>query len=289
MRKLYTLDMFREQGISRSAIRWGESRGRWRSLCRGVWGEGDEPASDIDMARAAVVASRGMASGLLAGCLLGLDAVDDVDEVAPCIRVGPTASNWRAGVRRSAVAQEHVVYVDGVPCTDMFQTLLDLAPQLDDLRWEQVLECVLRRDGCTVRDIEQAAVGIPGAARIRRVLGLRPPDAAPTESLLETLVVQLARDVPGLPPPVRQFVILSEHGSFIARIDLAWPDLGLFLELDGQGHKGQPVYDAHRQTLVIATTGWLVGRFTWYEVVYIPKTTTRRLGELLAQALRRAS
>ena len=98
---------------------------------------------------------------------------------------------------------------------------------------------------------------IPGTARIRRVLALRPPGAPPTESLLETLMVQLARTVPGLPEPVRQLEVEW------ARVDLAWPDLGLFVELDGQQHKDQPLYDARRETAVVAATGWLCGRFTW--------------------------
>src|SRR5439155_27167267 len=121
---------------------------------------------------------------------------------------------------------------------------------------------------------------------IRRVLALRPPGAPPTESLLETLMVQLARDVPGLGEFVRQHVIRDEHGTFIARLDLSRPDIGFFIELDGQQHKGQPVYDAMRETAVVAATGWLPGRFTWTEVVHLPKTTKRRLAGVATQARR---
>ncbi len=94
-------------------------------------------------------------------------------------------------------------------------------------------------------------------------------------------MVQLARTVPGLPDPVRQL----EVGS--ARVDLAWPDLGLFVELDGQQHNDQPLYDARRETAVVAATGWLCGRFTWTEVVRVPMSTARRLAALADQARRR--
>jgi very-short-patch-repair endonuclease len=77
------------------------------------------------------------------------------------------------------------------------------------------------------------------------------------------------------------------HGTFIARVDLSWPVFGAFLELDGQGHARQPVYDAARQTAVTAATGWLCGRFTWYEVVHTPVVTARRLADLMDQARRR--
>lgn len=100
-------------------------------------------------------------------------------------------------------------------------------------------------------------------------------------------MVQLARTVEGLPPPRRQYVVYDAEGMFIARLDLSWPQFGAFIELDGQQHKGQPVYDAIRETNVVAATGWLPGRFTWYEVVRIPRTTARRLEGVIRQARRR--
>ena len=81
-------------------------------------------------------------------------------------------------------------------------------------------------------------------------------------------------------------MVVDEYGSFVARVDLSWPELGLFLELDGQHHAGQPVYDARRETAVVARTGWLPGRFTRHEVVVIPTTTARRLTALAEQARR---
>ncbi|MEN3271590.1 MAG: hypothetical protein V7636_351, partial [Actinomycetota bacterium] len=85
-----------------------------------------------------------------------------------------------------------------------------------------------------------------------------------------------------------QRVITWPSGTFVARVDFCWPDLGLFLELDGQGHKDQPVYDAHRQTNVVLATGWLVGRFTWTEVVHAPRSSARRLARLVEIARRGA-
>ena len=97
-------------------------------------------------------------------------------------------------------------------------------------------------------------------------------------------MVQLARAIPDLAPPARQVVVRNRHGDFVARVDLAWPELGLFIELDGQHHLGQPVYDASRETAVVAATAWLCGRFTWTEVVHHRQHTIRRLAELVQQA-----
>ena len=70
-------------------------------------------------------------------------------------------------------------------------------------------------------------------------------------------------------------------------LDQSWPEVGLFIELDGQQHAGQPVYDARRETAVVAATGWLCGRFTWPEVVRLPTSTGRRLAAVYQQALLR--
>jgi very-short-patch-repair endonuclease len=170
--------------------------------------------------------------------------------------------------------------------------LVDLAAALDDTAWEQALESALRKGLVKVADLEVALPEMarrrtPGVGRIRRVLALRPRGAPPTESLLETLMVQLVRRVPTLPEPRRQLEIFDEHGRFVARVDLAWPDLGLFIELDGQHHRGQPLYDARRETAIVAATGWLCGRFTWTEVTRHPTATARRLIALAEQARRR--
>jgi hypothetical protein len=245
-------------------------------LQRGIYLEGAEPPEPFDLARGKVLAAHTVARGTLAGVLHSLDSV--------------TLDN--RPTRRSATPWLRSVTLGDVPCADGLTTLIDLAPILDDRRWEHALEPALRKRLVSIQELEPILAELSnmrnaGAQRIRRVIALRPPGAPATESLLETLMVQLARDIPGLPPPVRQFTLYDAHGEFVARVDLCWPQLGLFIELDGQHHPGQPVYDARRETAVVATTGWLVGRFTWYEVVHLPHATARRLAALVDQARRR--
>lgn len=234
-----------------------------------------------------LVGSAGVACDLFAGYLLGIDGLDEAVPDDPQVAVPSGASGRGPGRRRRALPEDAITTVDGLRVTTPLQTLLDVAPLVDDLVWEQALEWVLRHGHATVDDIEHAASGIRGADRVRRVLALRPPGAPPTGSLLETLMVQRIRAVPSLPTPQRQVVVRDEHDQFVARVDVAWRELGLFLELDGLGHKGQPVYDATRETGVAAATGWLCGRFTWHEVRRLPRWTERRLARLAEQARRR--
>ena len=271
MRRLFT----GEDRPTRAALRWGESKGQWRRADVGVWAEGPEDVSELDRARAAVVATGGVASHHLAAVLHGLDSVR-LDGI--WVTLPRTANGRRARVSRRTLPPDRVVSVGGVRCTDGLQTLVDLTRSLSDVVWEQAMESALRKGLTPVAALEEV-----GTMRSRRVLERRPVGAPPTESLLETLMVQLARTVPGLPDPVRQVYVEEAHG----RLDLAWPELGLFVELDGQHHKDQPVYDSRRETAVVAATGWLCGRFTWTEVVRVPHSTARRLGARAGQARRR--
>ncbi len=270
MRRLFTND-----GFTEAALRWGERKGQWRRAERGVWAQGPEDVSQLDRARAVAMATGGVASHHLAGVLHGLDSVG-LD--GPWVTVPASASGRRERVFRRNLAPDRIATIAGLRCTDGLQTMIDLAPSLSDLVWEQALESALRKGLTSVAAFDDVPV-----LRVRRVFALRPVGAPPTESLLETLMVQLVRTVPGLPDPVRQYRVDEAH----ARLDLAWPELGLFVELDGQHHRDQPVYDSRRETAVVAATGWLCGRFTWNEVVRIPHSTARRLAALADQARQR--
>jgi hypothetical protein len=270
MRRLFTTEEALSDGLTSNALRWGEETGRWRRVRKGVYAEGPDDPSPFDHACAEVLARHGVASGGLAGVLHGLDVV---------------ALDGRP-VRRRPLPAERIVSVGGFLCTDGLQTMVDLAAVLDDLRWEQALESALRKRLVTIVALvellpELGRARVPGTSRIRRVLQLRPQGAPPTGSLLETYMIQLIRTVPGVPDPVRQLPVGW------ALLDLSWPEVGLFIELDGQQHAGQPVYDARRETAVVAATGWLCGRFTWYEVVRVPTSTGRRLAAVYQQALLR--
>jgi hypothetical protein len=248
-----------------------------------MYGDGSGPPSFLEKSIAAAKARGGAVGGCAAGELLRLDAVvaTSVDFV-----IGVEENNLRTGAHRRRTSD--FIDVCGVCVTGGTQTLVDLAAHLSDEVWEQALESALRKGLTSIAAIEarlpeMSRARTPGVRRIRRVLSHRPPGAPPTESLLETLAVQLFRTA-GLPEPTRQVKVYSRHGTFVARVDLAWPELGVFVELDGQQHPGQPVYDANRQTRVTGATGWLCARFTWKQIVFNGAASVRELRDVLAQA-----
>jgi hypothetical protein len=240
---------------------------------RDVYAEGPKRITPLDRERARVIASGGVARGGLAGVLLGLDAAR--------LDGRPT--------RRDALPPERLVVINDTPCADALQTLIDLAQLLDDDRWEQALESALRKKLVTIAELEAVPAGTHGRPRIRRVLARRPKGAPPTGSIMETIALQIARPILG--EARRQYEVCWPDGRFIAFVDLCWPELGIFLELDGKGHVDQPVYDATRQNAVVAATGWLPGRFTWHQLTVTPRSAARQFEQLGEQAdrLRKAA
>jgi hypothetical protein len=276
MRRPFTTCDAIAQGHSYEHIRWQVRTGRWQRVLRSVYLSGCEPPSEMEMALSRLVASNGVAVASLAALLHGLDGVKLGGTVA-CVE--RARRSRMPGVGR----RQHMRFevVDGYRCTDTTQTLVDLAAAVADDVWEQALESALRLGKTDIADVLELAQGTRGVIRIRRVLGRRPVDAPATESLLETLAVQLIRRA-GLPDPVRQLEIIGSGNRLVARVDLAWPNRGLFLELDGKHHHNQLEHDARRETAIVAATGWIPGRFTWREITTLERTTARRLRELYA-------
>lgn len=274
--RLFTTSHFLATAGTEMELRWGWKTGKWISVVRGVNALGNKPASPYEIVIARAMASSKVAPAIVSARLLGLDSIALPAEVTRC---------------RTAPISPEPLLVNGIWCLNGLQTLVGIAPLLDDLEWEQALESALRKGLLKLDELLDAvplltACRNAGTPRIRRVLDLRPPGAPPTGSLLETLAVQMCRANPNIPDPVRQHEVV-DRGGFRSFLDLSWPDLGSFTELDGEGHKLQPVYDANRETRVVAATGWLCARLTWTEVRHVPRTTGRRVAFVLEQARRR--
>jgi hypothetical protein len=283
VRRPFTTAQARANGLTKDALRWAVRGGDIQRIERGVYVKSREPVTAMEYALAILILTGGTASRSLAGILHGLDSVTLSPPFVACA-AQPRVNRPEVEVRR--IRADRVVNVRGYSCCSALQTLLDLAALMTDIEWEQALESILRKKLLTISDIqatlpELSRARTPGVNRIRRVLTFRPPDAPPTGSVLETMAVQLIRSDSSLPTPTRQVEVRNRWDEFVAYVDLAFPEYGVFLELDGSGHKDQPQYDATRQTAVVAAKKWLVGRFSWNDITRCQRQTLRRLHELL--------
>jgi hypothetical protein len=91
----------------------------------------------------------------------------------------------------------------------------------------------------------------------------------------------------GLPAPQVNYPILDEHGREVARVDLAWPEYGLFLEFDGKvkyerllrlGDSASDVVfrEKQREDMICRLTGWRCIRIVWADL-YHPEQTAARI------------
>lgn len=95
----------------------------------------------------------------------------------------------------------------------------------------------------------------------------------------------------GLPLPEPQYAILDGHGREIARVDFAWPELGVFLEFDGRvkyekllrpGQRASDVVlaEKEREKLICRLTGWRCIRITWADLARPAATAAMIRAEL---------
>lgn len=129
MRRLFTTRDALARGITEAELRWGLRTGRWVRVRHGVLMEGPELPSELERTAADVAACDGVGSGYLAAVLHRLDSVD---------------LDGRA-VRRRDLSSDRLTVVDGIRCTNGLQTLVDIAPTVTDVSWEQALESALRK------------------------------------------------------------------------------------------------------------------------------------------------
>ena len=186
-----------------------------------------------DVALAAADGPSTLVSGQAAAALYGFDGFDPGVPIVVQVARSTTVSFPGARRLRRLEPSERV---SGIWCTSPGETLLGLAADLDaaaGLRRRHAAAAVGRPRRARRRGGTASAAGHhrragelcaradgkrPGRDVLVEVLARR-PDQRPTESYLETRVVQLLRDA-GLPTFDRQVELTDEDG-FIGRVDLS--------------------------------------------------------------------
>lgn len=156
----------------------------------------------------------------------------------------------------------------GLVVTDPARTLLDLARRLSDRGLDRAIESARRLRLTTWSELvatlaKHARPGRPGIRRLRRAIASGAHRSEVTDSDFELLVLSLLVEH-GLPMPVLHHEVRTADGSFLAEVDLAYPDLRIAIELDGGDHLRRDVFerDRPRQNRLVLE-GWIVLRFTW--------------------------
>jgi very-short-patch-repair endonuclease len=208
----------------------------------------------------------------------------DADELEVTVRrsKGPTPDG--VVVHRSRdLAPAHTTVREGIPVTNPLRTMVDLGAVLADRLVAEALERGVVAKLFSVVALEWvlgevAKPGRRGCGGLRRGLDDRALGTARPDSVLEPRMARLLRSN-GFPPATFQHVVVEAR----ARVDFAYPERRLAIEVDGFEAHGTPEAmsaDLDRQNRLVAA-GWSVLRFTWRDVVRNPGAVARRLHRVL--------
>ena len=195
-------------------------------------------------------------------------------------------------VHCSTTLEPHdVTVVNGIPCTTIARTLLDLAEVLTPRQLERafdqadIIEHPL--DLNAIHDQLARNPTRPGAKAVRRVLQEHYIGRTPTANENEEALLAITREL-GIPDPeCNQFLVLDDGGPPI-KADFMWRDRRVIVEADsGKWHTSRQRLEQDRvRDQRLTAAGWKIIRTTWRQMTYRPHELRPLLLKLLAPASR---
>ena len=163
-----------------------------------------------------------------------------------------------------------VQQIDGVPCTSVARTLVDLGAVCRVSTVEAAFDRAVGRRLVTPREVRRMMVAVArqgrrGVGTIRQLLEYRSEDmpAGVLEARMSSLLARAS-----LAPLVPEFVVRDENGGFIAVVDFADPKCRIAVEVDGyEAHsspRAQRRDKARDRALLDAE--WIPVHFDWEQV-----------------------
>ncbi len=265
----------RSLGISKDQRERLVTNGLLVPLLPGVYRLASSPESLEGWCRAISLADeRAAITGRAAGKLAGLRRMGISAEIE--VRVPHfvnTLSAPHIRLRRCNILDpNHVVLrADGIRVVSPARLAFDLGADLPDLDLESVIEQLLDRGSCTMRDLHDMAHRMyhharPGAKRFVRVIQSRPAWLKPADSHLEVVLFDALRRA-GIRGLVRQHEIRLPDGV-VVHPDIAVPELMWAIEVDHvtwHGGRVDAQLDKSRDRR-LRHIGWQIDRVTDHEI-----------------------
>jgi hypothetical protein len=220
--------------------------------------------------------------GRTAAVLWGCDLAG-ADDPVECIVPPDTRGGAIAGVRlnRRRLAADDVTLRAGLSVTSALRTALDLSRvrPLDDAV-AGLDRFLVETRSLGVEEIRTAAAQLTGrdCRHVQKVAALADGLAgSPQETAVRLLLHRSS-----LTDPVAQHVVRDAGGSFVARVDFAWPELRLALEYDGAWHAEPGQFGRDRRRLNrLTAAGWTV-LFVTAADLRDPQRLLARIGAAIA-------
>ncbi|HEX2038110.1 MAG TPA: type IV toxin-antitoxin system AbiEi family antitoxin domain-containing protein [Acidimicrobiales bacterium] len=215
-----------DSGFSATAVKRRVALGTWLPLAAGVYALASSPPTWQRQVLAACLAVGGIASHRTAAALWGLSGFRP-GPVHVLVAHGRSSCAAPATIHQSRTLRPaEVTRVDGIPVTRVARTLADLARHVARPALEDAVDDALCRRLVPLDSLARQRAS-PG---FNAVLATWHDGSAPHEVAEARLLRRVLHA--GLPPPETQHEVWHA-GRFVARLDLAWPDRRLAVELDG--------------------------------------------------------
>ena len=288
---VFTAQQARHAGFSNDAIKYRVRTGSWRAIDYGVYAAAGTPDTWHRRLLAACLGGPAVASHRSAAALWSFPgfgrSMIEVTAVRHRRRY-PGDVVWHESL---ILERRDVTELDSIPCTDAIRTLIDLGSVCESATLVTALDDAVRRNLVTIdavsRRLEMLGPRRRGSGQIRQALKRRPSTSPIPESVLESRFEVLIVAA-GLAQPERQYDIFDADGSFIARVDFAYPEARLAIEVDGlRYHGGSESWrrDLDRQNRIVVM-GWLVLRFTSADLELRPREVAAAIERALVSEMR---
>jgi very-short-patch-repair endonuclease len=175
----------------------------------------------------------------------------------------------------------------GIPTTPVARTLLDLGAVVTFEQLHLAVDDARRRRLVSWDDlvgvlVSHARRGRRGAGPLRALLSDHAAEVVATDSGFERLVIALLRSA-GLPQPALQYVVEVDGRRY--RLDMAYPEARVAIELDGTVHLRRDVWEAdHARQNALILAGWTLLRFTWRDYTDRPSRIVTEVRRACEQA-----
>jgi predicted transcriptional regulator of viral defense system len=287
---LVTLPQLQSLGLGRSGVSRRASNGRLHRVHRGVYAVGHPHLTQRGNWMAAVLACgpRAVLSHRSAAALHGIRR-DNRARADVTLPGGSARSRPRIEVHRTSTLEAaDITVVDGIPCTTVARTLVDLGDVVSRQAVERAVsqaEAMRVFDGRAVHEALARAGPRRGAGILRAVLESY-EEPVLTEKGIEEAFLALCRKAALPSPAVNAW--MSLHDGIAYKADFLWRAEKLIAETDGRDvHTTRKAFEHDRlrdQRLTLA--GFTVVRFTWRQVANEPQRVSGALRSLLARLAR---
>jgi very-short-patch-repair endonuclease len=209
------------------------------------------------------------------------DGRNRVDVIAPNRR--GRAPKGIAAHRDGTLTAADRVVIDGIPCTSLARTLLDVAAtQLPSALAFAVTQAEVEEvfDLADILELLKRSKGRRGVARLRLAIELHDPDEQNARRELEKKLLRLFKRG-GFRPEVNGHLVVD---GISMMPDFIWRHARLIVEADSRRvHGTATAFEKDRQRdQRLAAAGWTVIRCTWHQVTNEPERLTQTLRTLLA-------